>query len=300
MNYEKDIQNQTDNKTFNQTDINKEPLLNNAFSEFATKKTQKLVTALYMVTDCMESDEALKLKMRSLGVDLLSDIHKFTSMRATDKHFSVSSCVFKINEIISFVEIASIIGFVSEMNTNILKSEFDILSKELLKYQDKNQASISENSAFINSSVPQFTINKESLSTPLPVYAESASLAKPFWYKELEASDSKGQVKDNKQIMSFTKKHEILSHKNKTEVTNSFLQKSFSKEEKSDRKSKIIELINSKKNSPNGQTGVSIKDISSSFIDCSEKTIQRELNDLVQKGQIRKSGEKRWSRYHVL
>ena len=43
--------------------------------------------------------------------------------------------------------------------------------------------------------------------------------------------------------------------------------------------------------------GVSIKDISAQFTDCSEKTIQRELNDLVIKGRIKKSGSKRWSRY---
>lgn len=305
MNYEKDIQNQTDNSTFIQKDTSKTPFIYNAFSEFSIKKTQKLVTALYMVTDCMDADESLKLKMRSLGIELLSDIHQLSLMRATDKHFSVSSSLLKINEIISFVEIAFIIGFVSEMNTNILKSEFNLLKEEFVKYQDKNQVLITENPMSSSSPVARFSINKESLSVPLPTYNDPTSQTKPFWSKDLdnvsnEDFDDKGQIKDNKQVMSFTKKLEILSYKNKIEAMDTPPQKSFIKEDKSDRKDKIFKLIKSKKDLLNGQEGVSIKDISSSFTDCSEKTIQRELNDLVQKGQIRKTGEKRWSRYHSI
>jgi DeoR/GlpR family transcriptional regulator of sugar metabolism len=44
---------------------------------------------------------------------------------------------------------------------------------------------------------------------------------------------------------------------------------------------------------------VSIKDISLVLTDCSEKTIQRELNSLVLKGQLKKTGAKRWSRYSI-
>ena len=45
------------------------------------------------------------------------------------------------------------------------------------------------------------------------------------------------------------------------------------------------------------QGRVSIKDISKIIRDCSEKTIQRELNALIQLGQIRKEGDRRWSVY---
>ncbi len=46
--------------------------------------------------------------------------------------------------------------------------------------------------------------------------------------------------------------------------------------------------------------GVSIKDISSVVKDCSEKTIQRELGELIKRGQIRKVGERRWSLYEPI
>ena len=44
----------------------------------------------------------------------------------------------------------------------------------------------------------------------------------------------------------------------------------------------------------------SIKDIAEIITDVSEKTIQRELNSLIEKGQVRREGERRWSRYSAV
>lgn len=59
---------------------------------------------------------------------------------------------------------------------------------------------------------------------------------------------------------------------------------------KKERKQKILDYINSKR------TAV-IKDIISLFPEVSEKTIQRELNVLLEEGKIEKRGDKRWSLY---
>jgi hypothetical protein len=67
--------------------------------------------------------------------------------------------------------------------------------------------------------------------------------------------------------------------------------------DKQERANRIISLIKDKKDMNGNQNGVSIKDISLSFVDCSEKTIQRELNNLVLNGKLKKTGAKRWSRY---
>lgn len=42
-----------------------------------------------------------------------------------------------------------------------------------------------------------------------------------------------------------------------------------------------------------------VKDIAEIITDVSEKTIQRELNSLIEKGQVVREGERRWSRYSV-
>lgn len=59
---------------------------------------------------------------------------------------------------------------------------------------------------------------------------------------------------------------------------------------KKERKQKILDYINSKR------TAV-IKDIIALFPEVSEKTIQRELNVLLEEGKIEKRGDKRWSLY---
>ncbi len=43
-----------------------------------------------------------------------------------------------------------------------------------------------------------------------------------------------------------------------------------------------------------------VKDVAEIITDVSEKTIQRELNSLIEKGQVVREGERRWSRYSVV
>lgn len=59
---------------------------------------------------------------------------------------------------------------------------------------------------------------------------------------------------------------------------------------KNSRQSTIIALLKRKKE-------VMIKDVSPLITGCSEKTIQRELSEMVEAGILRKIGEKRWTRY---
>lgn len=47
------------------------------------------------------------------------------------------------------------------------------------------------------------------------------------------------------------------------------------------------------------QGQVTIKDISERIVNCSEKTIQRELIVMIDKGLVKKEGERRWSRYSL-
>lgn len=59
---------------------------------------------------------------------------------------------------------------------------------------------------------------------------------------------------------------------------------------KNSRQSIIIALLKRKKE-------VMIKDVTPLIAGCSEKTIQRELSDMVEAGILRRIGEKRWTRY---
>lgn len=59
------------------------------------------------------------------------------------------------------------------------------------------------------------------------------------------------------------------------------------------RRSRILSVLKDK-----GQA--SIKDIAEIIADCSEKTIQRELQSLIKDGTIVREGDRRWSRYSIV
>lgn len=249
---------------------------------FINKRTEKLVTALYLVSDCMDTDDALKGKIRLLGVELLSDIHKLSVLSPIDKNNNIIKSLNLINEILAFIEVAYTIGLISEMNTMILKKEFSTLTSEL-------------NSEKIKDKHFTFTLDQKMFE----VVDEN---------NQQNLTSSKGQeIKDKKtpfNNMSFENYKSLLStaqfKKTDLETINAV-------SNKEDRKKKIIEMIKDlsldktdKKNTSHGQDGVSIKDISLAFTDCSEKTIQRELNSLVLNGKLKKTGAKRWSRYSIV
>jgi len=265
MNNEKDTK-KTELYSYGQNSfVGSKSLLNQHIYEFANKKTEKLITALYMVTDCMETEDALKEKLRLLGVHLLSDMFKLPTLLPVDKHTQINLSLTSIYEILSFIEISYTLGYISEMNTDILKREFNILSEDLKSHQskDKHFSFILDEQMF---NIP--TINKEKENLSLSVF-------------------NRGNDIKRTHSMSF------INKRTESNVLKKSLPYVDHKKIKSERVDKIISIIKDKKEA-------SIKDIALLFTDCSEKTIQRELNDLIDKGQIRKIGAKRWSRYSLI
>ena len=99
-------------------------------------KTNKLVSALYMVTDIMDKEEPLRIKLRNLGSNIISDIHSLDKGQALYNRIDD-----KVSEILSFLEIASSVGVVSNMNSSILMKEFIDLRKsisEIVPKEDQN------------------------------------------------------------------------------------------------------------------------------------------------------------------
>jgi len=66
-------------------------------------KTNKLITAVYMVTDIIDKEEPLRNKLRTLGLEILSDP-------------PIARTVLAIGQLMSFLDIASAVGIISEMN----------------------------------------------------------------------------------------------------------------------------------------------------------------------------------------
>jgi len=84
--------------------------LNKPDSTYVYKKTEKLVSALYLLSSFISDKEPLKWKIREAGLDLLS-----------------VNQISLVSLILSYLEIAYMGGIISQMNYGILKYELENL-----------------------------------------------------------------------------------------------------------------------------------------------------------------------------
>lgn len=96
----------------------------------------------------------------------------------------------------------------------------------------------------------------------------------------------------NENVPSIAAKKSV-SHASRVANLNTLNNSESSDNRKNERRASILSIIRSKGNP-------SIKDISDVITDCSEKTVQRELLDMVANGLLKKEGERRWSRYSLV
>lgn len=229
-----------------------------------SKKTKNIVTAIYMVSDYVDEKEPIRNELRTLSLIFLSDINKLNKNISGQGHKNISETLNTITNIITLVDIALTLRMVSLMNSSIIKNELDNIAKKLTDLVQNNHI--------------------ESMSVSTLVIPEK-------FFKDEETSSI---LENSKKISGQVKSHisAILNKENKMSLSINNGQSL--QEKKNERRDKIISVI--KNNDVNG--GLIIKDITSKFVGLSEKTIQRELTELLHKGQIKKTGEKRWSRYY--
>lgn len=215
-------------------------------------KTNKLITALYMVTDIVEKEDPIRHRLRNLGVDILSDVHRLPR-----------DAYNKITETVSFLNIASAMNLISEMNCSILKKEFLELNQCI----------------------------KESTQT------------KPTWLEEFFKTSSPDKGRENSKghtrigVQKGSTLMKALSDKMGSEARPNTLGLASRTHHfdilKKQRRDDIISIIK------NNGGNASIKDIKDKVQIISEKTLQRELMSMIKDGVLNKTGKKRWSRYLI-
>lgn len=279
------------------------------YGTLVAKKSERLVTALYLVTDLMANTEPIKNGLRTNAVTLLSSMNALSQLDVKDRVMEFKISLKSVTEIISLLHVAVTTGIVSNMNGEILMDGFRSLQSVLEKKQPiltREMLTIGEEDALISD--PNFSSAITSTSydvlTPLSLArlhgegeearrAEEALRSSQLLAK-LEAKDTKGQSiedkesdkqesfkKDSMSVHSVLMKH-AASHA--SPLVSSFQMR------KQSRREQILALFVK-------GVDVSIKDIAARIKGCSEKTIQRELNALLYDNVIERIGEKRWSRY---
>ena len=234
------------------------------------KKTEKIATAIYMVTDFISESEPLRIQLRTLSLSLVSGTRKLSS-RSSEPHYAFADEVCRtVDDVIVYLNLATTIGMVSEMNGKILNAELSKIGDEIRKNYGEKKVSV----------------------TTHPGYANIILTPAMFEVKESEkllTDFPKGQQLNKGQTVSDTVLYEKKSVPAEIDEP---LPKKTDIGTKIARRNDVLNIVRSK-----GK--VSIKDISLIIKETSEKTIQRELLNLVREGALVKEGEKRWSLYRI-
>ena len=246
-------------------------------------KSNKLISALYMVTDIMDKDEPLRSKLRNLGANIISDIHSFNKGQVLTNQINN-----RVSEVLSFLEIASSIGIISEMNSGILTKEFIELRKSIPEIDPKNEGNWLE----------EFMKEDPYLTSPLIKGRNKESV-----FSKGQISTRIGVQKGSTLLKALSDRIPDLSRTNKMgNINNNSLIKNSNVDVlKNKRREEIILVIKDKMKNSTNFDGVTITEIKSNgheaLTSCGEKTLQRELVSMVLSGVLKKTGEKRWSKY---
>lgn len=230
---------------------------------YVFKKTEKITSALYAVSGLIKDDDPIKWELRGHGMDLLFSSFTASSSLPGDKNVIIQSLFTAALETISLLNIARVSGLISEMNHAILVKEIDGILEML---RDRLAQNV-ENAGYI--------LSESFFKTPNLFSSGFKSDSKSS--VRFNQDSDKGQFSVNKKIQSNI---------------NGFKENEDSPNKKNKRQEDILNLLKSRSN-------LSVKDFTQVIKDCSEKTVQRELLDLVNKGIVKKDGERRWSRYSL-
>ncbi len=231
---------------------------------YVFKKTEKITSALYLVSGLIKDDEPLKWELRHRGMDLLSSSFTASSSLPGDKNVVIQSLFTAALETVSILNVARISGLVSDMNHSILVKEID---QVLVMLRDR-LAESAENAGYI--------LSESFFKTPSLFssgFSTDARTKGSIYQDPVKGHGGNGAHTTNVKV---THAHEYQN----------------STDKKTKRQDEIVTILKE-------QSNLSVKDFTRVIKDCSEKTIQRELLDLVEKGIVKKEGERRWSRYSL-
>ena len=260
---------------------------------FLYKKAEKLSSALYMVTNFIPESEMLRGLLRERSINIFSGIINLQKMSLkinksfninNDSEVSLDSTLSFIMEINSLLDIAFVSGYISEMNSMILRREYvdlGILIKT--RKEDIKSGNISLTKDFFN--VPDlyetYALKQELNKNDKIVAKNINSEQKSIRHNKTAKLISKGHfIKDIKNIKNIEKRQKIDINPKTSDIRHN------------SRRNAILELLQK-------ASFITTKDALNTIHGCSSKTLQRELQALINEGVLEKKGSKRWSVYSL-
>ncbi len=249
----------------------------NAVSNIS-KKTEKIATAIYMVTDFMPDWEPLKRELRNHALGLLTGTRAVSARSAEARSALADEVVRTMEDTVALVTLASTIGLVSGMNARILASEIGKAKEGILRHYGTPAAAVSVHPGYANVILSEAMFETGSIDAEGPAVATDA-ITKRHDFDIGQNTQKRPVVTVPALEPQARRKPEIVAKKTDIGI-------------KIARRNDVLNVVRSK-----GK--VSIKDITTIMKDMGEKTVQRELLALVKEGVLSKEGEKRWSTYRI-
>lgn len=226
----------------------------------AYNKTNKLITALYMVTDIILQEEPLRSKLRTLGLGILSDINT-----------APLAAVGKIREVVSFLKLGKTMNIISAMNADILLKEFSALDQAI-----KDSAG---STGVHDQKIDLEEFLKDDEAPVLPQaptrlgVQKGSTLLKALSDKKLVRPQLSKQGHHTLEVSKGQRRQDILN---------------------------IIKILGGSATIKDiKDKASSLPSKGHSLSSMGEKTLQRELVSMVHESVLLKQGSKRWSRYII-
>jgi len=238
-------------------------------------KLEKLAHAIILLSSQGDTERVL---VERLELSVLDSVREGASLGSQPDHVALASCLL---ELVSLIRLSATAGVMTKSNSSILVEEYlAVLSRlatpsvqgivlrreELLTDMEGGPADPSELWRQLPASIDDLFLPPASIQNNKGHDAKIAA-----------TSSSKKGTQNTNQIKVASKGH---------------LRAGTSENTTSSRSQAILSVVRIK-------GVVSIRDVAEIITDCSEKTLQRELLSLVERGVLKKEGERRWSTYRL-
>jgi hypothetical protein len=290
----------TDGKVFNGHQENPNMKIglfhNKSTSNSLFKRTLKISTALYMVTECINDTDYLKHSLRTECLNLLKKVSSIDMLTGVKTSIVLEEIENDLCHLLGLIELGHTVGSIGEMNGSILMKELTLLSTSFDALTRENREGKYTTTLFRSQSLEKFTVPADMLQWDAmhsdSLQDQKSNASSPT----VSLQNDKGHEELLKKYLSFNKGHQINPQQKSQGLIEKEQLKGQSKKIelalKNDRRNNIFALLKDKPE-------IMIKDIAQVIKNCSEKTLQRELMSLVKEGVLKKIGEKRWSKYSL-
>lgn len=219
----------------------------------------RLTLALYRVTDAFPQHEVLRGQLRGKANEILESSFEYDICDQSNR--IAASALAKIYTLQSFLEIARTMNFVRSLNIIVLKREYDLVARFF-----SGRIEIRK--------IHDFPLNKA--KSRMPEGNGGSIVRKPPEPIKKKEISSLAEVQEQKE-----QDREIQEN-----------QDDFKESDFNERQLTILEFLSER-------VSAKISDLTTFFQNVSSKTIQRDLQDLVNKGILKKEGERRWTIYSL-